>query len=95
MSRITVDAAASLSSVADKAIQDADFVENNKYTQKLAETIADGTVSTTEYVAPNGFGWEKIFTVTEGKDTYRKVEGEGVEAFWRNHDWQLVVEDDD
>ena len=93
MSRATVDAAASLSSVADKAFQDSEFAKNSKYTQKFAEPITDGTVSTTEYVAPNGFGWERIYIVTEGIDTYRKVEGEGVEDLWRNHDWQLMIED--
>ncbi len=94
MSRATVDAAAILSSTAKDAFQDSEFAKNGKYTQKLSESISDGTVSTTEYVAPNGFGYEDIFIVAEGADTYIKVVGKGVESSWRNHDWQLEVEEE-
>jgi hypothetical protein len=76
---------------AEKASQG---ITNGRYEQKMpaVEDVRDGSLetSTTEYLGPQGIGWEIVQKFTKNGETYTKVTGEGPESADRNHDWQLV-----
>ena len=81
----------------ETTFQDAEFVKNGRYTQKLAE-VDGGTGATFEthvYHAPgDNFGWTLIVTNKEGADDFKKAVATGIEKVHRDSDWtKQVIED--
>jgi len=74
----------------ETTFQDAEFAENGRYTQKLADDkFGIGTTFETHvYHAPgDNHGWTLIVTNTEGADDYRRMESTGIEKAHRDRDW--------
>ena len=79
---------------AELTYQEENKDRGNRYTQKLAETDADGTVWETHvYDGPQGTGWALIVTNREADtNDYIKATATGAEASRLNRAWSRVEE---
>ena len=89
-----------LASVSDIPLYPASIEQNNLFSKPhyQKENWADlglpkksslpFQVKVNQYQAPNGYGWQAIFTLKKGGLVYEKSQGAGVETIYRNHNWE-------